>query len=248
MFSMRIRERRFRRLLLPFFAVAMLCFLAATALAQLAPGQKLLEVRDPDRVADAVMITDVSVAGKTIECGLWVRWPAVMQPVTPFQAGDDWLRQTTVTLFNRTDKTIVYGSLIMHFLDTGDCRAVPCDGAFVEFGRPPAIDAYDPRTGKPQRLNHPDMVPLAWKPLHAFVVRICDHMDAIEHSTLVEHIPVTQVTRVDLIRGTFYFDDGMKWNGSFSVPDPEHPGKFNKIRYGYFPGARERNLPPGQNP
>ena len=249
MISRTIRKARSNRLPLPpFLACAMLATLVGVALAQLAPGEKLLYMKSAVRIPDAVMITNISVAGKTIECGLWVKWPAVIQPVTPFQADDDWLRQTTIALFNRTNKTIVFGSIDLEFLDTGDCKSVPCSAATIELGQRPAIDAYDGRTGKPAKPAHPEMPPLAWKPLHTLVVRIGDHMDDIEHSTLVDRMPVTEVTRVDLFRGAFYFEDGMKWNGTFSVPDPEHPGKFNQLPFGYFPGARERNLPPGYNP
>ncbi len=244
MIPFRIGKARFTRPLLRFFAVALPGVVVVTAPAQLRPGEKLLRMMEADRVPDAVMTTNVSVAGKTIECGLWIKWPAVMQPLAPFPAGDDWLRQTTVTLFNRTNKTIVYGSLIMDFLDTGDCRTVPCAGAMIEFGKMPAIDAYNGRTGKPLKPNYPDMPPLDWKPLQPLVVRIGDHMDAIERSALTTLMPVTEVTQVNLSRSDFYFSDGMRWNGTFSVPDPEHPGKFKQLPYGYFPGARGRNLPP----
>ena len=236
------------RTFLTLLGAASLGLPGAAAFAQLAPGEKLLHAKDAERVADAVMITNISVAGKTIESGLWVKWPDVFQPVAPFQAADDWLRQTTVTLFNRTSKTIVYGSLILHFVDTGDCHSTPCAGTTIEFGRMPLIDAYDARTGKPFKPNHPEMPPLDWKPLQPLTVRIADHMDDIEHSALTKRMPVTYVTTVNLYRGPFYFTDGMRWNGAFEKPDPGHPGKFQQIRYGWFPGARERNLPPAYNP
>ncbi len=248
MIPFRIGTALFTRLLLPCFAVAMPGVVIVAALAQLAPGEKLLRMMEADRIPDAVMTTNVSVAGRTIECGLWIKPHAVLQPVAPFQAGDDWLRQTTVTVFNRTNKTIVYGSLIMHFPDTGDCRTAPCAGATIEFGQIPVVDAYDARTGKPYKPNHPEMAPLDWKPLQPLVVRIGDHMDDIERSYLSKLMPVTEVTQVNLSRGVIFFNDGMKWNGTFSLPDREHPGKFKELPYRYFPGAREHNLPPGYNP
>ncbi len=232
----------------PLWACVLLGLLTAAALAQLAPGQKLLRAQEADKVSDAVMTTNVSVAGKTIECGLWVKWPAVIQPVTPFQADDDWLRQTTISLFNRTNKTIVFGSIGIHFLDTGDCRTVPCAGAEIEFGQVPAIDAYDGRTGMPAKPAHPEAPPIDWKPLHTFTVRIADHMDDIERSTLTNFMPLARVTKVEVFRGAFYFADGMRWMGKFSVPDPEHPGKFKQLPFEYFPGPRGRNLPPEYTP
>ncbi len=211
-------------------------------------SERLVKVQQVTQITDAVMISNVAVAGNTIECGLFIKPPAVVQPFTPFEAGGDWLQQVTISLINRTNKTIVYGSIFFHFLDVGDCSsAQPCPGAQLEFGQIPAIDAYDGRTGRPLRRNHPERPPLDWEPEQTIVVRVSDYMPEIEAS-LANYLPVSAVTKVNVYRGVFYFADGMLWTlGRYSVPDPDHPGKFNPLAADYFPGKRGRNWPPGYN-
>ena len=58
---------------------------------------------------------------------------------------------------------------------------------------------------------------------------------------------LSMVTRMDVHRGTSYFDDGMRWQtgSGFSVPDPAHPGSFKQLDLGrYFPGHPSQNWPP----
>jgi len=209
-------------------------------------SERLVRVQQATQITDAVMISNVAVAGKTIECGLFIKPPAVVQPFTPFEAGGDWLRQMTISLINRTNKTIVFGAVTFHFLDVGECSvAQPCAGAGLEFGQRPAIDAYDGRTGQPLRLNHPERAPLDWGPEQTIVVHVSDYMPEIEAS-LANYVPASAVTKVNVYRGNFYFADGMAWGlGRYSVPDPDHPGKFKPLAADYFPGKRGRNWPPG---
>ena len=211
-------------------------------------GEKIVWVRDGAQITDAVMISNVAVAGKTLECGLFIKPPVVIQPVTPFQAGSDWLQQMTISLVNRTNKTIVFGVVLLHFLDTGNCSsAQPCVGAELHFGKRPAIDAYDGRSGQPLKPEHPDRPPLDWKPEQTLVVHVSDYMAEIEED-LANYLPVTAVTKVNVYRGPFYFTSGMKWSlGRYSIQDPEHPGKFKEIPADYFPGRKDHNWPPGYN-
>lgn len=211
-------------------------------------GEKLVRVNDPAQITDAVMISNIAVAGKTVECGLFIKPPIVIQPVTPFQAGSDWLQHMTISLINRTNKTIVFGVIIFHFLDVGDCSsAQPCAEAEIHLGQMPAIDAYDGRTGQPRRPEHPERPALDWKPERTIVVHVSDYMAEIGKS-LENLLPITAVAKVNVDRGPFYFDDGMMWSlGRYSVPDPEHPGKFKYLPADYFPGKRGRNWPPGYN-
>lgn len=202
--------------------------------------------RDIEQINDAVLISNIAAAGKTVECGLFIKPPVVIQPVTPFQAGSDWLRQTTISLVNRTNKTIAFGVLIFHFPDTGNCsRAQPCVGAELHFGQRPATDAYNGRTGQLLKPEHPERPPLDWKSEQTIVVHVSDYMDDIERR-LSEFMPVTAVTNVNIYRGPFYFDDGMQWDlGRYGAPDPEHPGKFKELPADCFPGRRGNNWPPG---
>ena len=211
-------------------------------------SERLVKVKQATQITDGVMISNVAVAGRTIECGLFIKPPLVIQPFTPFEAGGDWLQQMTISLINRTNKTIVFGSLTLHFLDAGDCSsAAPCPGVHPKFGQIPAIDAYDGRTGLPLRLNRPVRPPLNWGPEQTIVVHVSDHMPEIEAS-LENYMPVSTVTKVNVYFADFYFADGMQWNlGRYSIPDLEHPGKFKPLPADYFPGRRGRNWPPGYN-
>lgn len=132
-----------------------------------------------------------------------------MQPAAPFQAGSDWLNQMTISLVNRTNKTIVFGSIILHFLDTGDCSSsLPCASTTLEFGQRPAVDAFDGRTGKPVKPEHPERPPLDWKSDQTLVIHVSDYLAEIEQQ-LANSLPLTAVTKVNIYRGVFYFGDGM---------------------------------------
>ncbi len=86
-----------------FFRACLVLGIAGAVLGEQA-GQKLVRCDDPAQITDAVMISNVSVAGKTVECGLFIKPPLVIQPVAPFPAGSDWLQQMTISLINRTNK------------------------------------------------------------------------------------------------------------------------------------------------
>ena len=212
--------------------------------AQQTSGEKLVKADDPSQITDAVMITSITVAGKSVDCGLFVKPPLVVQPVAPFQAGSDWLQQMAISLFNRTNKKIVFGAVTLMFLDTGDCRTLPCVAYGIRLGQVPIADAYSARTGQ-LRPDHSASPRLNWEPNQAMVVHVADYMMQIE-KILSKHMPVTAVTKVAVHISPFFFDDGMRWNlGFYSVPDPEHHGKFIDLPNNYFPGQRERNWPPG---
>jgi hypothetical protein len=209
-------------------------------------SERLVKVQQATQITDAVMISNVAVAGKTIECGLFIKPPAVVQPFTPFEAGDNWLQQMTISLINRTNKTIVFGTFSFHFPDAGDySSALPGFGTQLESGQVPAIDAYDGRTGQPIRPNHPERPPLDWGPEQTIVLHVSDYMPEIE-ALLAHFLPGSAATKVDVYLDAFYFADGMEWGlGRYSVPDPDHPGKLKPLPADYFPGRRGRNWPPG---
>ncbi|MGH9581382.1 MAG: hypothetical protein ACRD4O_00405, partial [Bryobacteraceae bacterium] len=91
-----------------------------------ASGDKVVYCNAPAQITDPVMITNVTVEGESVDCGLFVKPPAVVQSLTPFPAGSDWLQTMTISMINRTNKIIVFGQITLVFLDTGDCRAIPC--------------------------------------------------------------------------------------------------------------------------
>ncbi len=202
---------------------------------------------DIEQINDAVLISNIAVTDKTVECGLFIKPPAVVQPVAPFPAGSDWLQQMTISLVNRTDKMIDYGSLILHFMDTGDCQSTPCAGANLVFGKRPSVDAFDYRTGRPLPPDKVQRSPVYWKPETTLVIHVSDYLQQIERQ-VERFTPVTTITNVKIYRGIFFFGDGMYWQfGKYGVPDAEHPGKFKLLPANYFPGRRAHNWPPGYN-
>ncbi len=215
---------------------------------QPSPGEKLVSARnDIERITDAVLISDVAVENKTVECGLFIKPPLVIQPVTPFQASNDWVQHMNIFLVNRTSKVIVRGSMILRFLDTGDCSTPSsrCIQSVLEFGRLPAVDAYSGRTGqplKPERLERP---PLDWRPEQTIAIHVSDYIAEIKEDS-ANLLPVNALSKLNIYRGVFYFDDGMVWSlGRYAVPDPDRPGKFKELSADYFPGRRGNNWPPG---
>lgn len=108
----------------------------------------------------------------------------------------------TISLVNRTNKSIVFGSMIFHFLDTGDCKSLPCAQATPEFGRRSPIDAYDGTTGRPLRPEKIERQPLDWKPEQTIVIHISDYMGEIEQS-LANFMSVTDLSKVNIYRWSF---------------------------------------------
>jgi len=72
------------------FSAACIAFaVLGVAHSQQTNGEKLVRADDPAQITDAVMITNITVGGKNVDCGLFVKPPAVVQPVAPFQADSD---------------------------------------------------------------------------------------------------------------------------------------------------------------
>jgi hypothetical protein len=208
-------------------------------------GAKVVRFQGVEQITDAVLISNVSVGGNTVECGLFIKPPAVIQAVTPFQAGNDWFKQMTISLVNRTSKIIVFGGLIFHFLDVGNCStAQPCVEGEIHLGERPAVDAFTGR-GQPIKPEHPERPPLLWKPHETIVIHVGDYLSDLEQN-LAPFVPITSITKITISLGAFNFKDGMQWDSRrYAVPDPQQPGKFNELPADYFPGRRETNWPPG---
>src|SRR6185312_474079 len=63
-----------------------------------------------------VAITGVLLGGARVQAGRFrTEQPA---PITPFDAGDDWIRNLNISLLNRTNKTIIYMIVRFSFPET----------------------------------------------------------------------------------------------------------------------------------
>jgi hypothetical protein len=83
--------------------------------AQSTSDEKIVRALNIQHINDAVMLTDISVGGKSINCGLFIKPRRVIQPVEPFMRGLDWLQDMTISLLNRTNKTIVWRTQFVLF-------------------------------------------------------------------------------------------------------------------------------------
>jgi hypothetical protein len=196
-------------------------------------GQKLVEV-GPQGRSDAVWVTKIIIGDQEVH------------PGTPFQAGNDWLGKMSISLENRTNKTIEFSTIVLGFPETGDGRTQPQRMFDLHLGRPPAVDAFNDRTGKPIPID-PAIKPLSFVPNQTLEIRVADYMGELK-AYVERSLALAQVTHCVIHRGTFFFSDGMRWNtGGFSVPDPDHPGKFTDMAGRYFPsdGRRVPQYSPG---
>ena len=196
-------------------------------------GPKTLEVEVQHR-EDPLAIIRVTVAGKDILCGLQTT-ALERQPVVAFQAGDDWLRNTTIYLLNRTNKPIVFAQIVVDFPETDDGSAArPQWGSRITMGLLPAAVAYSGSTGKPL-YQDPEQKPLLLGPGETRPVSLGGYIERIQGD--VENcMPFDQVTRVLVRRSWVVFEDLMEWDGQYSAWEPANLGRWKKLAPGFFPG------------
>jgi hypothetical protein len=206
-------------------------------------GTKMVYVDAQYRV-DAVTITKVTVGDQQIQPGMSMG-AREDKPGTPFQADEDWLKNMSIVLKNRTDKVIVRAEVQLWFPDTGDgSSSRPVTAYTITVGQRPEIDSY---ASNGQKIPpEPGKQPLLFAPGQTLVIHVADHVDAMQ-SRVEETLPFSQVTRLAIQRLQFYFVDGMRWDDlhGFGVPDPNHPGQFTYMdRNTFFPGDPRNNWPP----
>jgi hypothetical protein len=216
--------------------------IAPVAAATGRPGTKMVHI-DAQYPVDPVTITKVIVGDQEIQPGVSTGVREV-QPGNPFQADEDWLKNMSITLKNRTDKVIVRAEVQLWFPDTGDgSPSQPATAYTITLGQRP-IDSY--RSNGQKYAPEPNKSPILIAPGKTLVVHVADYLDAIQ--SLVEaKLSFSQVTRISIQRLQFYFADGMRWDDlhGFGVPDPNHPGQFTYMdRNTFFPGDPRNDWPP----
>jgi len=111
-------------------------------------GTKTVNIYDQNRM-HAVAITKVIVAGEQIQPGVSTGGVQEVRQGTPFQADDEWLKNTSITLQNRTDKMIVRAEIMLLFPDAGDGSASrPLIEYMITLGQRPEINSYNSRGEK----------------------------------------------------------------------------------------------------
>lgn len=217
-------------------------------------GNKIVDL-DAQFKTDPVTYTKVTFQDQEIQPGMSTG-PDERQvhSGTPFQADENWLKNLSISLLNRTNKEIVRVELDIVFPDTGDgSPSHPVTVYRLWLGQRPEIVSFT-RSGR-KLPPEPDKQPLSFSPGQTLVLNLADYADAIQ--TCVEGgcggigIPFAQVKRIAIHRTQFYFADGMCWNLSgYGFPVLDHPGQFTyKPRGSYFPGRDpSQDWPPPTQP
>jgi len=216
-------------------------------------GTKFVDVDALTTRFDPVRITKVTVEGQEIQPG---RSSGAREdaPGMPFQADEDWLKNMSIFIKNRTDKEIVCAEVELVFPDTGDgTEARPVTAYTISVGQRPEwsrfvfdgtreelrqLDQKKPLDAARMKLMplDPSKKPLSLAPGKTMEIRVADYIGEIQ-SRVEESLSFSQITRVDIERRTFYFENGMRWNaGTYAVPLANHPGYYTNLASGYFPG------------
>jgi hypothetical protein len=228
-------------------------FLVAVVLASFLPtlgrptaptlGTKMVYI-DAQYQVDPVTITKVQEGDQTIQPGLSTG-SREDKPGAPFQADDDWLKNMSVVLQNRTNQTIVRAEIEVFFLGGGQSQGVAT--YFIKLGQRPDAESFT-KSGEKRPPEQPSKQPLFFPPGQTLVLHISDYAEAMQ--ALIEaKVPFSEVTRIAFLRERFYFADGMRWDDlvGFGIPDPKHPGQYTNFdRQTYFPGDAEKNWPPNE--
>jgi hypothetical protein len=191
-------------------------------------------------MTDPAAVRTVTVGGSEVQARLALG-TCKTQPVTPFDAGDDWIQNIAISVFNRTNKVIAAEEIHLLFPEAGNriygimVGRIPANAAFYSRGRPGAVIPQGP-----------EMQPMAFLPGETRLVHLGDYLGQIRES-LEREKPLSAYTRVFISTGAIHFEDGMRWDANvYSVPDPKEPGRWTPQAGSYFPGDKEDNLPPGQ--
>jgi len=230
-----------RRLLTAAGITAFLVILLATSAASGFAAEKVIQVEVQHR-DDPVVITKVAYGNSEVQAGLIVDSgneanPTAVQPITPFQAASDWLQNTKLSLLNRTNKPIAELEIILTFPETGDGRSLssPIRTYHLHLGRLPENAVFSGRTGQPLP---PDLSkkPMSFLPGQTLTLNLGDYIDEVK-ANIVDRMPFESVTKCEILRGSIFFEDGMRWYvGRYSVPDPGQPGRRRDMEADYFPG------------
>jgi hypothetical protein len=192
----------------------------------------------------AVVVTTVTVGNLDVPCHA-VHGPAgSFQPAPPFQADDDWLKDTTVYLFNRTNKTIAHVWITISFPQTGDgmSQATSITAYYIMLGRRPPVANFDSRTGKQLPAEG---IPLDFGPGETLGIRLGAYYEEMQRA-LQDRLFVP-LSKVHVYLEVVTFEDGMRWGGgAYSIPDPERPNQWKRMDLTYFPGDRYANWPPSK--
>jgi hypothetical protein len=196
-----------------------------------------------------VTVERVTVGDQVIQTGV-MGGPRVLRSGTPFQANNDWLKNMSIVLKNRTDKNIDWAQIYVSVPDAAEGLTKTLANYQIQLGKIPANDFFTHRDGTLSP-HESGGSPLSFAPGQTLVIKLADHFDELQ-SSVEAFMPLEQVTQISIEPHYFFFKDGMRWDGAqiaFGIPDPNQPGKFTNMDRGkYFPGDPFQNWPPADAP
>jgi hypothetical protein len=197
-------------------------------------GKKYVDV-EQDSPRFAARVVKVTVGNQIVIPGEFR--PHKGPSGVPFQAGDDWLKELTFTIKNRSSKTFVWLHFGVAFPDTlaacsesitGECQT----GWSMELGRIPENAAYTPE-GK--KLNQGSRQPIDFRPGQEMEISLAPYADELRRR-IEERQPFSTISRCFINVNLGYFEDGMMWSlADYNVPDPSH--------YPWYKPADESQIP-----
>jgi hypothetical protein len=187
-----------------------------------------------------VVVTKITHGDVRVQSGRFVKpRGALSDPVTPFLADDEWVQNLTVYLLNRTNQLIVYVSINLTFPETTDLVTRFRAGYQVHLGRIPAAAAYENGRPVPQP---PERQPILFQPGQILAVHLGDYIDEIK-ADVERARPLAGLTTIHVNLSMCYFaGGGLRWNGGYSVFDPQSHA-WQPIARGYFPGDPDIRWP-----
>lgn len=132
-----------------------------------------------------------------------------------FDADDEWLRNVSFKVKNRSNKNVTFVGIDMYFPDTENTGAIMLRP--LRFGQWPA---------RPD----PAMAPLSLKPGETIEISL-GHQYASLKRFLESRQSISTIKNLMVRVFVVIFDDGTKWGGGdYYKPDPGKPSGYSKIK------------------
>ncbi len=200
----------------------------------------------PETLWDPVWITKVQIGSQFLLAPYDARLTPSSGQVMPgqkFSAGNDWLKDTTIYVVNRTNKSLARLEIGLQFPQTGNGRTQPTWIYYVRLGRIPDADAYD-KNGKVLPHAFIGAKPLDLQPGSTLTIHLSDYIDKIQ-AYLATAMPLSAITECNIYVVSAEFADGLRYaGGAYSIPDPHNPGQWSYYpTHRYFPGDAHLYLP-----
>ena len=165
--------------------------------------QKLIAKEDLGNPDEApIDVIDVKLRGQSVDIN------------KPLEGDDEWIRNISFKLKNRTTKNITYVGVNLVFSDTSTTD--PAMVRQLRFGRRP--DRPDPTSES-----------MLLKPNDSFEVSLPTQYESLKRF-IEKKKQIKNINKAAVSVYIVLFEDGMKWDvGNFYAPDATEPSGFRKI-------------------